>query len=188
MHTRFRAPGSGPWPGAATIALSFAFVLEMSQVDDAPTPRTEADLAEVLEESPAPLDAAEKQKDEGRIRQQLNKRSSDAPATMKVTIAPAQPAPSTADALANAPALEEQARSRAEPARALALSAEKKEQSEGCDEDVRASADAWYQCVKDLRTAGQEEPARQELEALLAEFPDFHQPSEDKQEERQADR
>jgi len=190
-----------PLAWAATIALSFAFVLEMSQVDDVPTPRTDADLAEVLEESAAPVDAAGKQKDEGRIRQQLSKRSSDAPATMKVTITPAQPEPATADALANAPALEspavgsssvesdfavadEQARSRAEPARALALYAEKKEQAEGCDKDARASADAWYQCVEDLRTAGQDEPARQELEALLAQFPDFREPSEDKQEDR----
>jgi hypothetical protein len=194
-----------PLAWAATIALSFAFVLEMSQVDDVPMSRTDADLAEVLEESPAPLDAAEKQKDDGRIRQQLSKRSSDAPATMKVTIAPAQPEPATADALASAPALEspavgsssvesdlavndknllreaeEQARSRAEPARALALDAEKKEQAEGCDEEVRASADTWYQCVKDLRSAGRAEPARQELEALLAEFPDFREPSEDR--------
>jgi hypothetical protein len=192
-----------PLAWAATIALSFAFVLEMSQVDDVPTPRTDADLAEVLEESAAPVDAAGKQKDEGRIRQQLSKRSSDTPATMKVTITPAQPEPATADALANtpAPALEspavgsssvesdfavadEQARSRAEPARALALYAEKKEQAEGCDKDARASADAWYQCVEDLRTAGQDEPARQELEALLAQFPDFREPSEDKQEDR----
>ena len=192
-----------PLAWAATIALSFAFVLEMSQVDDVPMPRTDADLAEVLEESAAPVDAAGKQKDEGRIRQQLSKRSSDAPATMKVTITPAQPEPATADALANAPApalespavgsssvesdfavADEQARSRAEPASALALYAEKKEQAEGCDKDARASADAWYQCVEDLRTAGQDEPARQELEALLAQFPDFREPSEDKQEDR----
>ena len=184
-----------PLAWAATIALSFSFVLEMSQVDDVPTPRTDADLAEVLEESAAPVDAAGKQKDEGRIRQQLSKRSSDAPAAMKVTIAPAQPEPATADALAPAlesPAVgsssvesdfavaEEQARSRAEPARALAPYAEKKEQAEGCDEDSRASADMWYQCVKDLRTAGRDEPARQELEALLAQFPDFREPSEDR--------
>jgi len=186
-----------PLAWAATIALSFAFVLEMSQVDDVPTSRTDADWAEVLEESTAPVDAAGKQKDEGLIRQQLSKRSSDAPATMKVTITPAQPEPATADALANAPALEspatgsssvesdfavadEQARSRAEPARALALYAEKKEQAEGCDKDARASADAWYQCVEELRTAGQDEPARQELEALLAQFPDFREPSEDR--------
>jgi hypothetical protein len=192
-----------PLAWAATIALSFAFVLEMSQVDDAPAPLADADLAEVLEESPGPVDAAAKQKDEGRMRQQLNKRSSDAPASAKASIAPAQSLPSTADEALNQPAMgspsvaspsvasdfeiddmsvlreaEEQARTRSEPARSFAAIAEKKEQSEGCDEDARASANTWYQCVKTLRDTGQMEPARQELDALLAEFPDFREPAE----------
>ena len=184
-----------PLAWAATVALSFAFILEISQVDDAPAP--------LAEESPRPLDAEAKQKDEGRVRQQLNKRSSDAPATMKVTITPAQPVPSTADEALNQPAMEspsvaspsvasefelddmcmlreaeEQARTRSEPARSFAAIVEKKEQSEGCDEDARASANTWYQCVKTLRDAGQMEPAQQELEALLAKFPDFREPAE----------
>ena len=41
-----------PLAWAATVALSFALVLEISQVDDAPTPRADADLPEILEESP----------------------------------------------------------------------------------------------------------------------------------------
>jgi hypothetical protein len=192
-----------PLAWAATVALSFAFILEISQVDDAPTPRANADMADVLEQSPRPVDAAAKQKDEGRVRQQLNKRSSDAPATMKVTITPAQPVPSTADEALNQPAMEspsvaspsvasdfelddmsmlreaeEQARTRSEPARSFAAIAEKKEQSEGCDENARASANTWYQCIKTLRDAGQMEPAQQELEALLADFPDFREPAE----------
>ncbi len=197
-----------PIAWAATIALSFAFVLEMSQVDDAPTPRTDADLAEilaedVLEESPEPVDATAKQKDDARIRRQLNKRSSDSPASAKASMAPAQPLPSTTDEALNQPAMEspsvaspsvasdfelddmsmlreaeEQARARSEPARDFAAVAEKKEQSETCDEDARASADTWYQCIKSLRDTGQLEPAQQELEALLAEFPDFREPAE----------
>jgi hypothetical protein len=192
-----------PLAWAATIALSFAFVLEMSQVDDAPAPLADADMADVLEQSPGPVDAAAKQKDEGRMRQQLNKRSSDAPASAKASIAPARSLPSTADAALNQPGMaspavespsvasdfelddmstlreeEEQARTRSEPARAFAAIAEKKEQSEGCDEDARAAADTWYQCVKTLRDTGQMEPAQQELDALLAEFPDFREPAE----------
>jgi hypothetical protein len=163
-----------PLAWAATVALSFAFILEISQVDDAPTPRANADMADVLEQSPRPVDAAAKQKDEGRVRQQLNKRSSDAPATMKVTITPAQPVPSTADEALNQPAMESP--SVASPS--VAAIAEKKEQSEGCDEDARASANTWYQCIKTLRDAGQMEPAQQELEALLADFPDFREPAE----------
>lgn len=184
-----------PLAWAATVALSFAFILEMSQVDDVPTP--------LAEESPRPVDAAEKQKDEGRVRQQLNKRSSDAPATMKVTITPAQPVSSTADEALNEPAMEspsvaspsvasdfevddmsmlreaeEQVRTQSEPARSFAAIVEKKEPSEGCDEDARASANTWYQCVETLRDAGQMEPAQQELAALLVEFPDFREPAE----------
>jgi len=197
-----------PLAWAATIALSFTFVLEMSQVDDVPMARTDADLAEILEadaleESTRKVDAAAKQKDEGRIRQQLSKRSSDAPASAKASIAPARSLPSTADAALNQPGMaspaaespsgasdfelddmnmlreaEEQARTRSEPARAVEAIAAKKEQSEGCDEDARAAADTWYQCVKTLRDTGQLEPAQQELEAMLAEFPDFREPAE----------
>lgn len=195
-----------PLAWAATIALSFAFVLEMSQVAEVPMPRMDADLAleeEVLVESPRPVDTLEKQKDDARAKQQLNKRSSDAPASTKASIAPAQPLPSTADEALNQPAMEgpsatspavasdfeiddmsmlreaeEQARTRSEPARSFAAIAEKKEQSETCDEDARVSADTWYQCIKSLRDTGQLEPAQHELEALLAEFPDFREPAE----------
>jgi hypothetical protein len=194
-----------PLAWAATIALSFAFVLEMSQVDDATAPLADADFADVLEESPGPVDAAAKQKDEGRMRQQLNKRSSDAPASAKASIAPARSLPSTSDAALNQPGMaspavespsvasdfelddmsmlreaEEQARTRSEPAGAFAAIAEKKDESEGCDEDARAAADTWYQCVRTLRDTGQMEPAQQELEALLAEFADFREPAEQK--------
>ena len=159
-----------PLAWAATVALSFALVLEISQVDDAPTPRVDTDLAEVLEESPRAVDTVGKQKDEGRVRQQLNKRSSDAPASMKVTITPALPPAPAADALENTPAMESSS---------VAVFAEKKEQPDDCDSDARASAQTWYQCVKDLRDAGQTEPAKRELEALLAEFPDFREPAGD---------
>lgn len=192
-----------PLAWAATVALSFALVLEISQVDDAPMPRADADLADVLEESPRTDEAVGKQKDETRIRQQLNKRSSDAPASMKVTIAPALPEPPAAGALENTPAMEsssvaadfevddmsllreaeEQARMRTEPARSVAsvaAFAEKKEQADDCDSDARASAENWYQCVKDLRDAGQTGPAKRELDALLAEFPDFREPAGDR--------
>ena len=191
-----------PLAWAATVALSFALVLEISQVDDAPTPRADADLLEILEESPRADEAEGKQKDEARVRQQLNKRSSDAPASMKVTITPALPPAPAVGAPVNTPAMEsssvaadlevddmsllreaeEQARMRTEPARSVAsvaAFAEKKEQPDDCDSDARASAQTWYQCVKDLRDAGQTEPAKRELEALLAEFPDFREPAGD---------
>jgi len=166
-----------PLAWAATIALSFALVLEITQVDeiahigDVASPRADADLAERAEESPPPADAGDalgKQKNEELMRQQLNKRSSDAPAAAKVTISPAQ--------RERAAAAEEQDRMLPEPARTFAAIAEEKEQDNSCDADARASSETWFECVSALRDAGQTESAEQELEALLAEFPDFREP------------
>lgn len=187
-----------PLAWAATIALSFALVLEISQVEDVAPPRADADLAEVVEESPRPADTAAKQKDEARLRQQLNKRSSDPPAAAKVMISPdaSAPAAEVADAAANAPAsegsavaadfeqddmsllreAEEQARMQSGPARAVAAVVEAKELLDSCDKDARASSESWYECVTLLRDAGRLESAEQELEALLVEFPDFREP------------
>lgn len=210
-----------PLAWAATIALSFAFVLELSQVDDVPTRHMDADLAETIEESPRPVDAAAKQKDEAPLRRDLSKRLSDEPASMKATITPAQSALQQADAAENAalnqpaaesPSLEspsvapdfeldlgmdnmsmlreaeEQARARSGPAQAVATLIESKEQAHSCDAEARASAANWYECVRNLRDTGQMEPAKRELDALLAEFPDFREPLEDGQEQRQTDR
>ena len=65
---------------------------------------------------------------------------------------------------------------RSEPARAVSALVQSKEQSDGCGEDVQASAESWYECIVVLRDTGQTELAQQELEALLVEFPDFREP------------
>jgi hypothetical protein len=203
-----------PLAWAATIALSFALVLEITQVDDiqvdsVATPRADADLAEEFEESALPADAERAQKDEARVMQQLNKRSSDAPAAAKAAIAPAQLDTGVRDAAANAPApaspaasqapessaessrfapaesdllreAEDQDRMRSERGRAVSALEENKEQSEGCGEDARVSVESWYVCIQVLRDTGQTELAQQELEALLVEFPDFREPPGDR--------
>ena len=182
-----------PLAWAATIALSLAFVLEMSRFADEPAAQIDSDVAEMLEERAMADEAAAKTKDERAVQQRLEKRS-DAPATMKVATPPAQSAPAPAadgataaenasvslDSEANDMGFlreaEEQARMRSEPARSVAAFAEKKEQSTDCDEDARASAETWYECVNALRDAGHTEAARHELESLLTEFPDFREP------------
>lgn len=169
-----------PLAWAATIALSFALVLEITQVDDIQPdnvviPRSDADLAGVSDESAelpaAAADAAGKQEDEVRMLQQLNKRSADAPAAAKAAIAPAEP-----EVLREA---EEQASLRAEPGRAVSAAVERKEQSDGCSEDARTSVETWYECVRNLRDAGQTDRAQQEFEELLLAFPDFREPPGD---------
>jgi hypothetical protein len=173
-----------PLAWAATVALSFALVLEITQV----------------EENPQPAEATRKQKDEAGMKQQLNKRSSDAAAGRKATIVPAQPEAAARDAAANTPIpeslavtpaleqdslglvreVEEEARARSEPGRTASAFAESKEWSDGCGEDARESAESWYECVEFLRDAGRTAAAQQELEALLVDFPDFREPSGDR--------
>jgi len=182
-----------PIAWAATIALSLAFILEISRFADEPAAQIDSDVAEMLEERAMADEAAAKTKDENVGRQRLGG-GSDAPATMKVATPPDQsaPAPAAAGATAMEDAsvsldseaddmsflqeAEEQARIRSEPARSVAAFAEKKEQSSDCDEDARASAETWYECVNALRDAGHTEAARHELESLLTEFPDFREP------------
>ena len=76
---------------------------------------------------------------------------------------------------------EEQASVRSGPARAVAVNsavvfAKKKEYVSLCDDDARRTAASWYACIDGLREQHLDEAADLELEALLAEFPDFEVP------------
>ena len=182
-----------PVAWAATIALSLAFVLEMSEVGDSPVPQAEPLATELLEER-VMLDAdAVKSKDEAAGRQRLNKRS-EAPAPMKLAPPVTQPAP--AEARSDLPAAgnasvslemeaddtsllreaEDQARMQTGPARAVGVFAEEKEQANDCGDDARAAPESWYECVKALRDAGNSAAAQRELDLLLAEYPEFREP------------
>ena len=46
-----------------------------------------------------------------------------------------------------------------------------------CDETARATPESWYQCIEELRDAGDAETADSELEALARAFPDFEVPA-----------
>ena len=136
-----------PVAWAATIALSLAFVLEMSQVAESPVPQVDPLATEALEERVLSDEDAAKSKDESAVRQRLNKRS-DAPATMGVAApAAASDPPASAKSAADRPEAEsasislqmeaddiilldeaeEQARMQAGPARSVGVVAEKKE-------------------------------------------------------------
>lgn len=194
-----------PLAWAATIALSFALVLEINQVRDMPlvgdvtSPRSDADLADVVEEGPRPAEAPGRQQTEALVNQQLNKRSADAPAAGKAAITSSQPVAAASDAAVSAPApesaavasdvaqagrsllgeAEEQERMRSEPDRAISALAETKELTDHCSQDARKSAESWYECVRVLREAGQTESAKLEFAALRVEFPDFEEPTGD---------
>jgi len=155
-----------PVAWAATIGLSLAIVLEISQLKYETTPQLDADNVETLEEALILDDAPAREDDDNRTRRESAKRS-DAPAPVQLSV----------------PA-EEQARSRSgsEPAAAAAVQAlsfdaattpEKKEQVRHCDPDLRSSAETWYKCIEDLRAQGLADAADSELLLLLTEFPDF---------------
>lgn len=162
-----------PVAWAATIGLSLAFILEMSQLTDAPAP------AESPAATPVPMPASSRF--ESAVQPEPVR--SDAEAGDAV-------AAEEMDRLREA---EEQAPTRAGGARAAkaildepaaaalqaSSSLEKKESSATyCDDSARRSADGWYECILRLRDEGLVAEAASELEALRDAFPAFHEPAE----------
>ncbi len=79
---------------------------------------------------------------------------------------------------------EEQARMREGEARAvpviadqpLAAAAIEKQEVASCDNGTRESAQRWYACIENLREAGLDDAAAEELDALRRAFPEFREP------------
>lgn len=184
-----------PAAWAATIGLSLAFVLELSQVpENAPlnTGGSDGDTFEILDESTVGGEAPARAKSDTAVRQERETRL-DSSAVSSPGAPPAAAEPSAdrdsaaADFDADDMRLLEEAEERARmqsgqprpAARAAEFSAvvEKKEQVSGCDADARASAQTWYACIEALRESGLSDAAAAEFEALRAEFPDFEEPT-----------
>lgn len=62
--------------------------------------------------------------------------------------------------------------------RSLAAAAEKKETTfdRSCPDEVRETAEAWYECIKDLRNEGFDDLASSEYEEFERKFPNFVDP------------
>jgi hypothetical protein len=164
-----------PVAWAATIGLSLAFILEMSQLTDVPAP------APAVSPAAAPVPTPAGSRLEGAVQPALvpsDAESSDAFAAQDMNL------------LREA---EEQARMRAGEARAAkaivdepaaaalqaAGSLEKKESpATHCDDAAHRSADSWYECILQLREKGLVEEAASELEALRDAFPAFREPAD----------
>jgi hypothetical protein len=176
-----------PAAWAATIGLSLAFILEMSQYLDAPmqTPVSFDDAADdLMIHDEAAAD------NEGRARQEASKpANAPAPASMKLAPSEALSAVATETETTsprkkleddNGTLLHEAAdplHHDANRAARAEASAELKEQMQHCDDAVRAAAESWFECIDDLRENGLAEAAGQELEALIAAFPEFREPN-----------
>ena len=184
-----------PAAWAATIGLSLAFVLELSQVpENAPlsTGGSDADTFEILDESAVGGEPPARTKSDAAVRQERETRlDSSAASSPGAPSAAAEPAADRDSAAADFEAddmrlleeAEERARMQSGQARPAARAAEfsavaeKKEQASGCDADARTSAQTWYACIEALRESGLPDAAAAEFEALRAEFPDFEEPT-----------
>ncbi len=147
-----------PAAWAATIGLSLAFLLEMSQLDEAPPPL-----------SPAPaVEAGAADSPRRAERQDLEEADSAEEMTLLRE--------ATDDARAGSADIRTVKILAPEPA-AAAISLEKKEHAgPSCDETARSTADGWYECVLRLREIGLATEAAGEFAALLEAFPEFHEP------------
>jgi len=189
-----------PVAWAATIGLSLAFVLEMTQFGDEATSTADADVAATLEERVIRDETAGRALMDNREQPETAKRSDapveySKPAARKLSSPPAatEPAPkaevvpaigsSVSDEF-DADDMTRSERTSASGAEALtfdaAISLEAKEGIQHCDEDARSSAAAWFACIEELRAAGLADAAEMEFESLQAEFPDFEASGENR--------
>ena len=178
-----------PVAWAATIGLSLAFILEISRYQDIPV--APAPVMENVEMRAISPDAAMNSNDEDIASRKLNKHA-DAPIAGKAVAPSADSGMPAAmesavqrldiatDEAGTLPETEETVRLRASQARQAAPPAERKEQAEHCDAAARDTVESWYSCVEGLREDGLDDAARQELDALLIEFPDFREPEQNR--------
>lgn len=184
----FAAAWMRPVTWAATIALSLAIVLELSDVPTAPVPvdvipAAESKLESIREEfTPLDSDAPEQL---GNRAGQLSEfdRSSVAeeelpmPAAVKPRARKRPSDPATvgrnlADRL-DQPAARQ--KSAAESVASLAVFEDEKKQtdsSRACDDETRQTASAWLECIADLRESGALTEADREFAALQQKYPD----------------
>ena len=162
-----------PVAWAATIGLSLAFLLEMSQLTDVPPP------AESPAATPVPMPASsrfESAVEPEPDRSDAAARDAFAAEEVERLREVEEKAPARAGAARAAKAIVD------EPAAAALQAASSLEKKESpatyCDDTARRSADSWYDCILRLRDEGLVAEAASELEALREAFPAFHEPAE----------
>ena len=158
-----------PVAWAATIGLSFAFILEMTYFsDDAPTvnavlpARVDNDAYDEAEPA-APAPASKRTP--ATVVSAPEIKPSEPPALREAEERASEAAASYADDYSTADVARERATLRFD------------DTVDHCDTETRNDVDAWYRCVLDLRARGLEDAARAELDALREAFPDFREPA-----------
>lgn len=166
-----------PVAWAATIGLSLAFMLELTWFANTPIEMS-APVPAVSEERARQDAGVMKAKQEDSMNQ-AGARISTAPASPGAE--PESPAAEASPGVEEAALLRragEQARTQADAAQLDAVMSYdfSADEDHACDNEARATAENWYQCIRDLRERGMEEDAAAEMEALLQAFPDFREP------------
>jgi len=145
-----------PVAWAATIGLSLAIVLELTQVPTATVLPDEAPAALIREEAVL-HDSGLSTKTEKRARQQ----SASSPSS---SLAPA-PAPATATATATATAEISAVRKKVMVSDLFSL--EQSDIADSCGAAARLASESWLECIEKLRQSGSEEAADREYEAFV---------------------
>lgn len=157
-----------PVAWAATIGLSFAFILEMTYFSD-DAPPVDASL-------PASVDSDAVDDVEPASQAPAFKRAPAAIMAAPEIKANEMPALREAEERADAAAASYAEDVPASQLRMERTSARLADTVEHCDSEERRDADSWYRCVLALREQGLEEAADAELDALRDAFPDFREP------------
>jgi hypothetical protein len=153
-----------PVAWAATIGLSFAFILEMTYFsDDAPPMDASVPASADGDAAPPAAPPASKRAPATAVTAPEIK-ASEMPALREAEERAEQ---ATAGYLEDAPAAE---------LRMERASRQRADTIEHCSAEARKDADTWYRCVLALREQGLEEAAEAELGALREAFPNFREP------------
>ena len=158
-----------PLAWAATVAISLAIVLQVTQVPDPAPPAAEPwlpattsdDVDAIVKESPV--------QEEARPAGRLDRPAAESAGAL---------VPTSVDALREA---EDMARMRSGSADEVALTAasdapaalQKKDQPRYCDEEARATVDSWLECIEQLEADGKLAEARAERLVFEESQPDF---------------
>jgi hypothetical protein len=189
-----------PVAWAATIGLSLAILLEMTWfIDVGMEPQPAAPLTRE-ERAKRDADVMQAKQDDERVTHGVARQAqTDAIAASEPTKPQAKASAATAESFAAKPTVREDppaasaaAEERAplreaaessgliEPApgrlRSALSPAEDRPPAPFCNDEARASADSWYECVEALRKRGLTDEADTELEALRETFTDFQEP------------
>ena len=177
-----------PVAWAATMGLTLAIVLELTQVPTVPVPLDIVPAAELMREEAVMQDTDALEKTENRARlesgQKLQLISEDelgrsAARYDDIDVLSREPkgkidavaAPASAEISAARKRVADSPADKTAPMVSDLFMLEQSDIAESCDAAVRLSRESWLECIENLRQSGSEEAADREYEAFILEYP-----------------